>query len=210
MRPATVQELVVIAAALMASSVRGAQVDPAAKGVIRIGPEVHITKGFEKENFREPHIIALPTEPPSLVAVSFRWKAPPGPGLRSDCVIFVSPDSGLSWSLAPGGTLQEARICVDPWLARDEDGAVFLSYLGSFEETDSDFRLGARIRRSVDGGMSWSEPIELPLGDARGYDKPSITVDSSPDSPHRGNVYVHAAAGTRRPSGERIRWIAVS
>lgn len=203
--PATV---VIFTGALTATSVAGVQPGNPVQATLRIDPGVHVTKGFENENFKEPHIIALPTDPASLMAVSFLLKAPPGPGLRSECVIFVSSDGGSSWSRAPGGTFAESRICVDPWLAADEDGTVFLAYLHSFEETDSDFRLGVCVRRSVDGGLTWSDPVAFPLDGARGYDKPSIVVDNAAGSPHRGSVYVHAAAGARLASGERIRWIA--
>jgi len=202
--------LAISAAALMARSVSGVQPNSAAPATIRISLEVHVTRGFENENFWEPHILALSTDPPSLVAVSFLLKAPPGPSLRSECTIFVSSDSGSSWSRAPGGTFSESRICVDPWLAADGDGTVFLSYLHSFEETESNFRLGVRVRRSVDGGLTWSEPVDFPLDGARGYDKPSIAVDTGSRSPDRGKVYVHAAAGTRHASGERIDWIAAA
>lgn len=107
---------------------------------------------------------------------------------------YVSRDGGLSWRTFPHPN-PERRTQGDDALAFAADGTLFHSYI-SFEgiraARPERARTGIFVTRSRDGA-DWEPPV--PVVDhvnsvAPFEDKPWLAADRSPESPHRGNLYV--------------------
>jgi len=80
----------------------------------------------------------------------------------------------------------------DPGIAWDTRGNVYYSFIvvffspaGSINGTEM------AVGRSMDGGQTWTNTyFHEDTGSAQFNDKPMITVDNQPASPHQGTVYV--------------------
>ncbi len=104
--------------------------------------------------------------------------------------IFVSSDSGTTWSSAPDREMsiggKTYAYAWDPWVAVLDDGSFGLTYLAS---TGTQPALGDMViayERSVDG-VTWSSPLVIDTTPAptSPIDKPTLTVDRT-----RGTVYL--------------------
>jgi hypothetical protein len=114
----------------------------------------------------EPWLAVNPTNPNNIVAI---WIAHDFSGN----VASVSFDGGTNWqnvaipgiSDCTGGTGNGS----DPWLAFARNGVLYAaSGVGPAVGTD--------ISRSIDGGLTWSNPITV-SGTSGGSDRPSVTAD---------------------------------
>jgi len=82
----------------------------------------------------------------------------------------------------------------DPTVAFDDFGNAFLvgepnRFNSAAAGTSGDLTgLGMVVYRSVDGGVSWQQPIQLTTDTSD--DKQWVVCDNNPSSPHYGNVYV--------------------
>lgn len=106
--------------------------------------------------------------------------------------VAVSFDRGRTWteSVLPGLTLVSGgpwERASDPWVEFGPDGHVFFASL-LFNETSPENAIG--VSRSTDGGRTWEDPAEVFESADDFNDKEALTVDTFPDSPHHGNVYV--------------------
>jgi hypothetical protein len=79
-----------------------------------------------------------------------------------DCAVFASLNGGATWRRHDLGLTG----CADPWVAVLRDGTAALSVL---EGEDS-----LLVYRSADGGVTWSEPVNL----GGGHDHETLAVDS--------------------------------
>jgi hypothetical protein len=135
----------------------------------------------------EPHVAVNPRDPRNIVTA---WMQDYLQGL----VVATTRDRGRTWrqvviegtSLCSGGDYEGV---VDPWLAFDAEGTAYLSSF-SLDAPDGapvpvPFRTRWEVRRSEDGGLTWSEPVQLARGELHAYDRPAIVAD--PDAP--GVVY---------------------
>jgi probable HAF family extracellular repeat protein len=112
----------------------------------------------------EPWVAVNPTNPNNIVAI---WIAHDFSGN----VASVTFDGGTTWqnvaipgiSDCTGGTGNGA----DPWLAFAPNGVLYAASGANFA-TD--------ISRSLDGGLTWSSPINV-SGTSGGTDRPSVTAD---------------------------------
>ena len=96
-------------------------------------------------------------------------------------------DGGQTWSDVLFDVPYRPRAS-DPVLTVDDDGnyyACTLEYEGTFDEPS-----GLYVRKSTDGGMSWSEPV-IAIDSVEGVfeDKQWITLDRS-SGPTNGNIYI--------------------
>jgi len=114
----------------------------------------------------EPWLAVNPTNSNNIVAI---WIAHDFSGN----VASVSLDGGTTWqnvavpgiSQCTGGT---AKNGADPWLAFAPNGVL---YAESFSDGSTD------ISRSLDGGLTWSSPINVTVTAAGEADRGSVTAD---------------------------------
>ena len=103
----------------------------------------------------------------------------------------VSYNGGLSWS-SVNAILHTKPLygSADPSLEFDNSGNVFLSYIDYNAAIDSG---SVYVRKSIDGGLSWTSPVEVINGhsDAGKYpiDRPWISIDRSGGA-NDGNIYI--------------------
>lgn len=95
--------------------------------------------------------------------------------------IFVSNDSGTTWSSAPdretsiGG--KTYAYAWDPWLTVLDDGSFGLTYLLSAEGQPTLGDMAIVYERSLDG-RTWSAPVVMDSAPSPNYvDKPTVTFD---------------------------------
>lgn len=163
----------------------------AARGPAAVGEVVRVSTP-EARNPAEPSVAIDPTNPDHVVAVSFQAGGPTGP--RGSDYAYASRDGGRTWRTAPAPN-PARRGQGDDAVTFAPDGIALHAYI-SFEG----IRV-ARPQRASTGifvcasrdGLTWAEPV--PVVDHVNCvtpfeDKPFLKVDTSPESPHRGAVYV--------------------
>jgi|GEM_PF-2084812 len=107
-----------------------------------------------------------------------------GPSKRSALYLYSSIDGGRTWS-EPQLVSDDARGFNDKeWLATDvtggtHDGNLYTVWVQIVKET---YRI--LFARSVDGGRSWSEPLEIASNDQVIRQGPVVSIDAA------GNVYL--------------------
>jgi hypothetical protein len=155
----------------------------------------------------EPYIDASLSSPANLIGVWQENRFANG-GARA-IGYAASSDGGQSWSgglipnstRAAGGTWERAS---DPWVAFGPGNkAYFVSLL--FNESNPDSAVGVSV--SSDGGLTWGDPVNVTFSDIDFSDKEAIVVDSFPNSPHLGNVYV--AWDLNIPKARSVRQVLV-
>lgn len=105
----------------------------------------------------EPHLVAHPDDPDHLVGAAFVLL-----GERWEMDVYVSRDGGNRWVRRSLPGLEDAYRVFDPWLAWAPDGDLYLVAIETTRPpgTGGEWRL--LLHRSRDGGMSWSEGLEVP------------------------------------------------
>ncbi len=157
-------------------------------GLPSTGANVDVSR--EKGSQSETSIAIDPSDPSRLVAGSNEIDRLP---MRA----YFSNDDGRRWGgvdlpLPPPLTRNGFDFGTDPGVAWDARGNVYYSYIVVF------FSAGGAVNgselavaRSRDGGRHWKATYFSPShGQAKSNDKPMITVDTNPGSPHVGTVYV--------------------
>jgi len=135
----------------------------------------------------EPRVAVDPTDPDHIVGAfqQDRWSNGGAHGL----VASTSFNGGASWtrsfahfSICAGGTAANGgdfQRASDPWVTFSPNGVVHQIAL-SFNDTNADNAILAS--RSIDGGLTWSEPATLQRENTGStslfVDKESITADS--------------------------------
>lgn len=97
-----------------------------------------------------------------------------------------SSDGGAVWTRSFLGLPQGASHYADPMVAFDSAGVV---HLVAIPVSGASEPLGIDMRRSADGGRSWSPPLRISKAQGRD-DKVALAVDAAPLSPFEGRVYV--------------------
>ena len=137
----------------------------------------------------EPYVAANPLNPDNLIAGwhQDRWSN----GGAQGTLTAYSFDRGATWTEviipftrcsggAPGSTGDFARAS-DPWISFGSDGAAY--YMALVFNTENGEN-GMAVAKSVDGGVTWLEPIIIKQSKAKGekaraafHDKNSLTAD---------------------------------
>jgi hypothetical protein len=140
-------------------------------------------------DIREVGLAANPADPSQLAAVF----VDDFPRSRSmNCRAVTSTDGGITWSPGDAMPLQRGRRrrCADPSVALDAQGNAYAAYLdlATLGAGTSDIL----VARSADGGRTWGAPVVIARSDAdvEVFDKPYLALDTRPDSPFRGTIYV--------------------
>lgn len=140
-----------------------------------------------------------PTNPMRLVAVGIEHGHEPGfvccsRGIWANA-LYASSDGGATWTRSgnpiPVGYDGNAMTCDDPttwdpWVNFDRHGRAYLSYMSSGAGipglanpcSDSTFA----VATSIDGGMTWSEPVLLSADPACFPDRDSMAADPNGDA----------------------------
>jgi hypothetical protein len=120
----------------------------------------------------EPSIAVDPTNP-NRMAIGWRQFDTITSDFRQAGVAYSS-NGGLSWTAS---VLDPGHFRSDPVLRSDADGNFYFASLTSATSGD--------MFKSVDGGVTWSQPVYAYTGD-----KEWIAIDRT-SGPGRGNVYQH-------------------
>lgn len=136
----------------------------------------------------EPHLAVHPADPRHLVAAwqQDRWAAGGANGIAAA----VSADGGRSWlarspafTRCSGGAYDRAT---DPWLSFAADGVLHLIAL-AFDDPWHSARQAILASRSLDGGLSWSDPVALASESTADLALDKCTVTADPG--RQGHVY---------------------
>lgn len=158
------------------------------------GVNILVTGAANAQN--ETTIAINPNSPANLIGGANDYRNGP-----PNCGVYSSSDNGNTWT---GATLPQVAGFTDagdPGVAFDPDGhAYFLCLNFNRDSMGRGIQLTQYIRKSSDGGLTWSAPV-LAAGafQANKDDKGHIAVDNGPSSPFRGNIYV---SFTRLNTGE--------
>lgn len=145
----------------------------------------------QPETQAEPHLAIDPGNEARLLAGYQEGRFTTG-GARALTYAWTR-NGGRTWtealvpglSHASGGAFEKAS---DPWVAFGPDGRAYYCSL-LFNETGPEN--GIYVSVSKNGGKSWGPPVPVHTGDANNFDdKQAIIVDTYPDSPYRGRIYV--------------------
>jgi len=159
---------------------------------------VHVSAGADAVvPHVEPHLAVNPRDPRNMVVAAMAFPRSARPHVLR---VYVSRDGGESWRRVsieatdvPGG---------DPWLAFGPEGTLYLAYLNE--------SASLHIRRSDDGGQTWSAPTIVPRSGGGAFDYEKLIVDDT-NGPRRGWLYVWSAENTARTGpGWRPSGIALS
>ena len=120
--------------------------------------------------------------------------------------VAVSFNGGRTWteSVLPGLTLVSGgpwERASDPWVEFGPDGYVFFA---SLLINDSNPDNAIAVSRSTDGGRTWEDPVEVASSTVDFNDKEALTVDTYPDSPYRGRVYVAWDINVSDATGQNV------
>jgi hypothetical protein len=104
---------------------------------------------------------------------------------------YSSVNGGRTWRASavfpPAG--MRRRCAADPGVAIDGAGRQYFSFVSSAPCMSGAPHVYVASRAGASG--PWGRPVPVaPLGSARADDKPWLTVDDSPSSPHRNRLYV--------------------
>ena len=160
-----------------------------------------VTSGTPKQARSESIIAINPRDRKNMIAASKKFSNPET--YRFTVGIRVSYDGGDNWQDATlptlpewgehtGDIIGERAGMTDPAVVFDDFGNAFMVgepilYKDEFGRVLD--TIGMYVYKSTDGGLHWSEPFPLHVGDPH-EDKSWIASDTNPASPHYGNVYV--------------------
>lgn len=162
-------------------------------------------RGSQAETQAEPHVAVNPENPTNLIATYQDSRFANGGALA--LTYATSFDGGQTWlenvvpglSRISGGPWDRAT---DPWVAFGSDNQAYLVSL-AFQERSPENEIA--VSSSTDGGLTWGSPVTVIRSIDNFNDKETITVDTSPASPFRGNVYVTWDANVFGSDGTTIR-----
>jgi len=120
--------------------------------------------------------------------------------------VAVSFNGGRTWSesVLPGLTLVSGgpwERASDPWVEFGPDGYVYFASL-LINESNPDNAIA--VSRSTDGGRTWEDPVEVASSPIDFNDKEALTIDTYPDSPYRGRVYVAWDINVSDATGQNV------
>jgi hypothetical protein len=161
---------------------------PGKGGSVTVGTNVNVS--HEPGPQSETSIAINPANPSQLVGGANEIFRLPMRG-------YFSSDGGATWGgvdlpLPPPVTNNGFDFGSDPGVAWDLHGNVYYSYIIVFFSNGGAINgTEMAVSRSSDGGQTWTATyFNFESGEAQFNDKPMITVDNNPGSPHEGTIYV--------------------
>jgi hypothetical protein len=161
---------------------------------LEAGPNERVTTSSASQSRAESVVGVNPTNARNLICASKKFIKPEQ--YQFTISTSYSFDGGLSWTESPLPLQQGWDGMTDPDLTFDANGHAYLIVEGDqFGPGVGVVKaIGMFVFKSVDGGKSWTGPVQLHL-DADD-DKQWIDADVSRSSPHFGSVYAVWAAQT--------------
>jgi hypothetical protein len=161
--------------------------------------DIQVTSGTPNQARSESIIAVNPNDRNNIIAASKKFTDPDA--YRFTIGIRVSFDGGDTWqdatlptlpewgNMVDSGHLDASVGMTDPAIVFDGFGNAFMvcepiKYVGGDIQT-----IGMYVSKSTDGGLHWSTPVPLHVGDLED-DKSWIAADNNPASPHYGNIYI--------------------
>jgi hypothetical protein len=140
----------------------------------------------------ETQLSINPADPDNMIAAYHqdRWSN----GAASEIGISYTVDGGATWqqTVVPLSDCLGGRFdrISDPWVDHDSDGTAYLHVLWTGRDSENS-QAGMLVTKSVDGGVTWSEPIIqvdanyaavqsenfVALNGSKLHDKNTLTVD---------------------------------
>lgn len=170
----------------------GDPTDPLAVTACNGGPQGGVVY---RNSETEPHLAVNPTNPENMIAAwhQDRWSTGGGQSLGAAYTL----DGGATWtqiiipftrcSGAPAGSAGDFERASDPWISFGPDGK---AHYMALVFNDSISANGMSSASSVDGGVTWSDPVFIeqspaqdPVGVSLFHDKNTLTAD-----PHDPNL----------------------
>lgn len=104
-------------------------------------------------------------------------------------LVAATLDGGETWNRSVLPRASDAVFHTDPAVAFDAGGIAYLVNIPATVSGNSGIPLGIEVSRSLDGGLSWSHPKRI-SANRKKDDKTAIAVDTVPESPFFGRVYI--------------------
>jgi hypothetical protein len=173
---------------------------------IHDGPDVRVTVSNPSQSRSESTVVVNPTNAKNLICASKKFIDPHK--YHFTISASYSDNGGATWTESQPPLQPGWDGMTDPDLTFDAAGNAYLIVEPLvFGATDIS-GLGMYVFKSTDGGHSWHKPVLLHLDHAD--DKQWIEADTSPTSPHYGNVYAIWGANTplrfARSSDQGATW----
>lgn len=148
--------------------------------------DIQVTHSQSPNNARSESVISInPLNPNNIIAASKKFTNPAT--YEFSLAISYSFDAGLSWTeSAPPALLQGWGGISDPAVTWDNRGDAYLVAL-PFPPGGGIATIGIAVYKSTDGGITWGNPVLI--HSSSNDDKQWAAGDTSPQSPHYGNVY---------------------
>jgi hypothetical protein len=161
------------------------------KPPLRVSPDLlPANDGAQAETQANPYLAADPEAPSRLVAV---WEeALFSDGGARGIGVAVSTNGGAKWQagILPGVTVAAAgpfERAASPWVAFGPNHRVHVATVGFDSSSPAS---GVLVSTSLDGGLTFGDPATLPLANGEIAEGAAVAVDTRPDSPRFGRVYV--------------------
>lgn len=174
----------------------------AAQQSVVAGPNVRVSEELGDIVQVEPVIAVDPDNSSRMVAAAIGLRQPHAPDWQDHQTVLVyrSEDGGRTWSHHTVATLPTAWTAGDPWLAWPQSNELSLSAIaGDAITRRGDPPARARVFRSADGGLTWTEGGETPFAPSSAEDHPVLAADL-----RTGIVYIVATHANPRDDEEGV------
>ena len=160
--------------------------------IIEVGPNVQVTNDGPANSRSESSLAIDPSNPQRLLGASKKFTDPTTYSFTVAGTI--SEDGGATWHDLPALEIPNGGTeLTDPWVAFDGQGggyifAIALEPLPPGEQGPADHPIVGMVSYRTVDGATWSAPDLFYV--SPDSDRLGAAGDTSPTSPHHGNVYV--------------------
>jgi hypothetical protein len=127
---------------------------------VHVGPNAHVSSDIANRNHLEITTAAHPSNPKMLLACSMT-QVPELGGYST--AAYLSKDGGATWKKVNEHRLGQGTG--DPVCSYGTDGTAYFVTLGRSVNSDGRYDSHMWLFRSTDGGVTWTQPSELPFID---------------------------------------------